>query len=156
MTCTILESTKVLILCAGESTRWGNYLGVPKQLILINGESLLERMVRLLRAQGYYDIEVISHDERLLLSNCGFFKPSRFRWTVESLLSTHSLWKDKTLVLLGDVFFTEPAIYTIINSGQGIHIYGRPGPSKYTFSQYGEIFAIMRIPIFEKWMYLNY
>ena len=142
MTYKVSESTKVLILCAGESTRWANYLDVPKQLISFNGESLMNRMVRLLHNKGFYDVVVISHDERLRLSNCGFFKPSKHRLTVETLLSTRSLWTDKTLILLGDVFFTEKAINTITNSDQGIHVYGRPGASRYTFSLHGEIFAI--------------
>jgi len=143
MTYNAVENTKILILCAGEHKRWANYLGIPKQLISINGESLLERMVRLLRNKGYYNIVIVSHDERLRLSNCGFFRPSSFRWIAQTLLSTYSLWTDKTIILLGDVFFTERAINTITKSSRGINVYGRPNVSRFTFTKYGEIFALL-------------
>lgn len=135
------ERLKIFILCAGNHTRWGNHLGIPKQLIRINGETLLDRIIRLFGKHGYHNIDIISNDERLKLSNCNFFRPSNFRWAVETFLSTQTLWKNKTLVLLGDVFYTEKAIKIILKSNQGIHFYGRPSASKFTFTPYGEIFA---------------
>lgn len=33
----------------GKGTRWNNYLNITKQEIIINGENLLERMVRQIR-----------------------------------------------------------------------------------------------------------
>ena len=36
------------ILANGEGKRWGNYKGVPKHLIEIDGETLIDRTVRLL------------------------------------------------------------------------------------------------------------
>ncbi len=136
------ENTKALILCAGNGVNWGNYLGRPKQLISINGERLLERTERLLHGRGCYDLEIVTHDERLGLSNCGFFRPPGYRWIVETLLSTYPLWSDRTIILLGDVFFTEKAIKAITVPREGIHVYGRPGPSWYTFKPHREIFAI--------------
>ena len=137
-----LEDTKIIILCAGESIRWKNYLNIPKQLAVVNGESLIQRMVRLLNQRGYYDIDIVSHNEQLKMDSCGFFKPSKKRWIVETLFASQPLWKEKTIVLLGDVFFTQHAINTIINIKHGIHIYARSGASKYTQSHWGEIFAL--------------
>ena len=37
---------KIIILADGEGKRWGNYKGVPKQLLRIDGETLLDRMIR--------------------------------------------------------------------------------------------------------------
>ena len=34
---------KYIIMAAGMGTRWNNYLGVPKHLIELNGETLLGR-----------------------------------------------------------------------------------------------------------------
>jgi len=56
---------KVLILCAGDGSRWGNYLGVPKQLVTINGETLLDRTIRLLRENQIADITIVSNDNKL-------------------------------------------------------------------------------------------
>jgi hypothetical protein len=135
-------TTRVLILCAGDGTRWGEYLGVPKQLMAINGEALLARTIRLARANGYHDIQIITHDERLHMDGAGVFRPARNRWTVETLLSTRELWTDRTLVLLGDVFFTKRAMRRISRGESGIHIYGRPDKSAYYSCSWGEIFAL--------------
>ena len=43
---------KVLILADGNGQRWNNYKGVPKQLLKINNETLLERTIRLCKANG--------------------------------------------------------------------------------------------------------
>ena len=135
------SNARVFILCAGESSRWANYLGVPKQLISFNRESLLARMVRLLREKGYNDIVVVSNDTRLRVDGCSFFQPSGYRWTVETLLSTSVLWASKNLVLLGDVYYTQQAINTIARSDECIRIYGRPRPNLFNLSLDGEIFA---------------
>lgn len=137
-----VNNTKVIILCAGDGTRWNNYLGVPKQLIPINKEPLLNRTVRLLCDSGYDDIAIIAHDNRLNLDGCDFITPPRSRWTVETLLSTHSLWEERTLVLLGDVFYTKQALATIVSPRRSVQVYGRFGASLFTFTQYGELFAI--------------
>ncbi|HUW43709.1 MAG TPA: NTP transferase domain-containing protein, partial [Bacillota bacterium] len=47
------ETKKAIVLAAGSGTRWGNYLGVPKQMIEIDGERLLLRTIRQLRARGF-------------------------------------------------------------------------------------------------------
>ena len=136
-----LINPKVVILCAGDASRWGDYLGVPKQLVTFNGESLLHRTERLLRKKGCHDITVISHDDRLRLETCSFFRPERFQCTTETFLSTRSLWGEMTLVLLGDVFYTQNAIERIVSYTNGIHVFGRPGGNLFTGSPYGEIFA---------------
>lgn len=101
---------KALILCAGNGSRWGEYLGVPKQLITINNETLLDRTVRLLNKNGNNNIEIVFNDHRVMLNHCAFYRPSKSQWIVETLLSTRDLWKGQTIILLGDVFYTERAI----------------------------------------------
>ena len=44
----------------GHGRRWGRYLGRPKHLIRLGGESLLERTVRLLKANGVDGIAISS------------------------------------------------------------------------------------------------
>ena len=55
-------SACVVIMCAGNGTRWNNYLGVPKHLINIGGETLIERVVRLLRNNNVGDIYITVKD----------------------------------------------------------------------------------------------
>lgn len=54
---------RVFILANGKATRWENYLGVDKQLIEIDGETLLKRTVRLLKENGLNDIWLIGKYE---------------------------------------------------------------------------------------------
>lgn len=133
---------KILILCAGSGSRWGDYLGIPKQLIRINKETLLDRTIRLLHENGKTDIECVSNDDRLQIKYCGLFKPSRTRWIVETIISTAKLWEKRTIILLGDVFYTKHAMQHIANFCSDIGVFGRPRPSRYTKCDHGEIFAI--------------
>ncbi len=57
--------TSAVILCAGTGDRWNNYLGIPKQLIEIGGETLLDRAIRLLKRDGVSDIHVVTHNQLL-------------------------------------------------------------------------------------------
>ena len=51
------------ILADGEAKRWNNYLGVEKPLISIDGETLLSRIVRILRENNQSDIVIIGKYE---------------------------------------------------------------------------------------------
>ena len=55
---------KYIIMAAGKGTRWNNYLGIPKHLIEINGETLLARTTRLLKENGIKNYIITSSDER--------------------------------------------------------------------------------------------
>jgi len=50
---------RIFILANGKATRWGNYLGVDKQIIEIDGEPLLNRTVRLLKENNLEDIYIV-------------------------------------------------------------------------------------------------
>ena len=38
---------KIVFTCAGNQTRWGNYMNCPKHLVAINGIPLLQRNINL-------------------------------------------------------------------------------------------------------------
>ena len=50
---------RIFILANGKASRWENYMGVDKQLIVIDGEPLLNRTVRLLKENGLNDIVIV-------------------------------------------------------------------------------------------------
>lgn len=54
---------RIFILANGDAKRWGNYLGVDKPLIQIDGETLLSRTVRLLKENGLNDIVIVGKFE---------------------------------------------------------------------------------------------
>jgi hypothetical protein len=134
---------RVVILCAGDGRRWGDYLGVPKQLIPFQGEPLLSRTVRQLRKAGYTRAPIcVSRDPRLHVEGVEPYYPARHRWTAETLAATSGLWARRTTVLLGDVFFTSHALRRIVGTQKPLVFFGRPWPSAYTLSDHGELFAL--------------
>ena len=133
----------MLLLCAGSGDRWGDHLGVPKQLVRFNKEPLLCRTVRLLA-----ELNVVAHtycvrrDERLDVCDVSGFEPSSAEFLVNTLLSTRHLWDRETIVLLGDVFYTRRAMRKIVASKEPVAFFGRPGPSALARCDHGELFGL--------------
>jgi GTP:adenosylcobinamide-phosphate guanylyltransferase len=136
------DHTRVFILCAGSSQRWNNYLGIPKQLASIGGESLLWRTVRILHAFNLHNIYVVTNNRLLTSELCYVFTPHLYRYTCETLLSTDGLWGVKNLILLGDVYYSCKTMYSIVTSKKDICFFGRPHGSAYTKCKHGELFAV--------------
>lgn len=138
---------RVIIAAAGEATRWGGYLGVPKHLApTADGEVLLARTVAQARQ--------ISNDVHVLTPADPQYElpPRRSRKVTWHEVPPHRneyehtrhLWSDtdRTVLILGDVYFTDQAIATIAaGSPSAYRVFGRFGPSKITKTPYGEIFA---------------
>lgn len=103
---------KYIIMAAGKGTRWNNHLGVPKHLIEINGETLLGRTTRLLKENGINDYIITSSDERY--KQYGKTEPQRDN---DCEIDRFQVVNDKEICYLyGDVYYTEEAIKTIINT----------------------------------------
>lgn len=101
---------KYIIMAAGEGKRWNNYLGVPKHLIEINGETLLGRTTRLLKENGIEDYVITGSDERY----------KEYGKVIEQ--SKHDCEVDRfeevaepVCYLYGDVYYSEAAIKRVIN-----------------------------------------
>lgn len=100
-------STVALILAAGEQARWEmERHPFYKQLLDVGGETIIARIWRQCRLRGPRAI-IVSRNITLRMFGDGF-KPYEgdCRWTVETLLSTHELWQERTIVLLGDVIYS--------------------------------------------------
>ena len=138
---------RAIIIAAGDATRWGNYLGVPKHLIPVDGEPIAERTIRLLKEQGVSDIFLVGLDSdlyRLEGSKLYVAKKTLEYAGADKFLSSQELWntEGRTITLFGDVFFTEQAIDKIVNdTNKAWTVYGRPTSSVITGKRYGEIFA---------------
>lgn len=147
------NNTRVIIICAGEATRWKDHLGVPKHLIPIDGEPLLNRTVRLLRHFHISDITVVSKDDpRYKIEGAKQFVATlnyEENADADKFLSSRELWNDqgRTIVLYGDVFFSLEALNTIINSKEtDWTLFCRPDASRITGHKWGECFAISFYP----------
>jgi hypothetical protein len=137
-------NTIAIIIAAGEGTRWNNYLGIPKHLISIDGETLIERTVSLLRKYSIDDIYVVSNTD-YQIANTKWYKPklNKDNYDADKFLSSIELCNKsgRTITLFGDVFFTEDAIKTIVADSSEWAVFGRHSKSSITGKPDGEIFA---------------
>ena len=138
---------KAIIIAAGEGTRWGEYLGIPKHLALVDNEPILHRTVRLLKENFVNDITVVGPDDdryKTPYSTLYIPKITPSYGDADKFLSSEELWNlsGKTITLFGDVFFTDAAIKTIITTDRNCWtVFGRSKSSHITGGKYGEIFA---------------
>lgn len=147
-------STEVVILCAGEASRWNSHLGVKqKQLIPIEGQILLERTleqvskylprkITVLAGRGEVDIFTKHCHEGVLVREIEL--PSDIETPAWKYLSSEKYWNrdGETISLLGDVWFSDSAIEKIFNAGPEDWLaFGRTANSVITGCPYGEIFA---------------
>lgn len=115
----------VLILCAGEQTRWTG--DQPKHLSDFGGEPLLLRTIRQVVTRGHTPV-VVTHQPEIKAAVAGkadVFEPEYHRWLMETIHQTRNLWDGPTVALLGDVCFTGAALDTIFRGGVGTpQLYG--------------------------------
>lgn len=107
---------RYIIMADGEGKRWGNYKGVPKHLITVEGETILERTIRLLIKLGIdkTDIWVTSSDPRYKAIWNNTIPQSIKDCELERF--EESLINGPVCYLYGDVYYTEPAMQTIIET----------------------------------------
>lgn len=146
----------VTILCGGLQTRWNNYKGTPKHFAVMNGEILLHRTLKQLENLNLKkeNIFVVINEDTDMnyyttnhFINVNLYKiktPDNTHTEAYKFLSSEKLWngQGRTVVLLGDVYFTNEAIETIIlDKDTDWKVYGRYGPSNLTKKGGGEMFA---------------
>ena len=118
---------KVFSLCAGRQVKFTKVYFPPKQTIMVGGEMLIERQTRQVRERGHL-LSVVGNDQLLLslVENFGyhFFVPTKRRFTVETLYATREEWKGRTIILLGDVFYTEETMDRIFSVDYPMTFFG--------------------------------
>lgn len=153
---------KAIIVCAGEATRWGGYLGVTKHLAEISGEPILHRTVRLIREHhtpvpGDPDLSIFvvapAGDDRYNVDGATTFIPTNdpAHHDLNKFLNSRELWETKgarrTLVVYGDVYFTDYAMRTIMtDQHKDWRLYGRAFNSTPMAAECGECFAFSWYP----------
>jgi len=138
--------TTYIIVAGGKSTRWKNYKGIEKHMIEFDGEPIIERTIRLLRTHGVEDIVVASDNSKYKFKGAGLYKPKYDPKYIDAnkYMDSKPIWnkEGRTVILFGDVYFTESAIYKIVNDfSRRWMLYGRSGPSNIG-KPYSEPFGI--------------
>ena len=143
---------RAILLAQGTGNRWQDasgspYLGRPKQLVEIDGATLLGRTVRLLTARGVA-VTVVGPDERFRVGGADFAtleNPRNPPNDMAKFLNTRHLWSQdgRTLMLWGDCFYTEDAVSKIVNHPESdLHYFRRTGSSDVTGHKWDESFAV--------------
>ena len=139
---------RAVICAAGLGSRWHNYLGTRKHLARVEGERLLDRTVRLLRENGLTDIWITNHhDFRYEVPGATCYEVAYAEHATTARKYTWPKWLNgaevdgRTLLMLGDVYYTDATIKTMITPTPGFHQYGRLAPSKTTGKPGAEMFG---------------
>lgn len=124
---------RVLIACAGDGTRWGNHTGVPKHLVRLAGEPILERAVRLVveLAPGV-DVRVVVNDlddtrYKVSGSKRATARLGSAAGDVDKIASSRHLWAKTgpTVVLFGDVWWHRDALAAVLAGRDEWAAFGR-------------------------------
>jgi len=137
---------RAIIIAAGKATRWNDYKKTNKHFIEIDHEPILHRTVRLLRENHVDDIWIIGKDKQYKTEGSNLYIPkfTKEYGDADKFLSSRELWskEGKTLVIYGDVYFTEDAIQQIVHyRHEDWLLFARPFGSRLTGKGCGECFA---------------
>lgn len=143
---------RVLVLAQGTGRRWDDsdgrpYLGIPKHLVEVDGETLLARQVRQFTDRGCEVVVVAPDDPRyrvggrlVTLESTG---PSGTN--MDKFLATRHLWSTggRTVITWGDFFYSDELADSIVNLDvDDYHVWRRPGRSKVTGARWDESAAV--------------
>lgn len=138
--------TRVIILAAGDGSRWGDFRGTPKHLTKVEGKVLLERTAKQF-LKYTDDVCIVGLDERYKVDGTSLYivKAPNTNWKdAAKFLSSQQLWKTdgRTILVFGDVYFTSEAVKTIMTNKDSFKFFLRSGPSSFTGCAWKEIFGI--------------
>lgn len=143
-----MSGTVAIVIAAGEATRWAGAYGIArKHHIVIDGERIIDRTVRLIRRHTDV-VYVVARP-----GDDGYDVPGALRvdaqldpafGDADKFLSSRALWNrhGRTVVVYGDCYFTSDAIRTIFTeSRRKWLLFCRFGASTVTGATSGECWA---------------
>ena len=124
-------NSHTFILCAGEASRFP--YGLTKQLMTIEGVSILARTIRQLKTCRHWQgrIFVVTHRPDIACEagkeGAEVIEPEDRRYTCASALSTRDAWTEETKILMGDVFWTSDALDQFMSPHHSTLVYATDG-----------------------------
>ena len=133
-----------VIVAGGLAKRWGNYGGVAKHFVEIDGEPIILRTIRQSSALFDRTVAVVPQFGYVSGVDREILAPEETRgrepWKV---LSSKEEWSSgRTTLLYGDVYFTDTAIKKISTTTAPLAFLMRWAKSERTGKPHGEIYAI--------------
>ncbi|NMA32751.1 MAG: NTP transferase domain-containing protein [Alphaproteobacteria bacterium] len=147
------QSTKVIILCGGISSRWNNYLNVEKHFAKFGNKTVIENTIDILNKFNC-EICILAHNDNVHLFsylNVELITISSENAKLEfyKLKGTYGHWNEtgKTIILMGDVWFTKKALVKIlISTSDKLLFWGRQQRNYLTNCNHGELFGLSFYP----------
>ncbi len=104
---------KYVVMADGKGTRWNNYNDIPKHFVCVEGERLLERIVRLFKEKDpACEMIITSHDPRYEVAGAVRYEPKNNVLEIDRF--TRELIGDDVCFLYGDTFYSESAVESIV------------------------------------------
>lgn len=108
----------IVIPAGGDGKRWNDFLGTRKQFAPVNGEMIIERLIRLFSDLGHMYFVTKPGYELTHPNVTSVYTESdlEMEWLdIAKVASTVPYWShdDVTLILLGDVYWTEEGAETV-------------------------------------------
>jgi len=115
---------KYIIMSNGAGTRWNNHNNIPKQLIEIEGETLLSRTVRLIKNNNpAAQVIITTKDRRLQTKGAELYAPEQDGLEIDRF--TYELIERNVCFLYGDTYYTAKAIKEIVSAqGKDVLFFG--------------------------------
>lgn len=106
---------RYVIMADGKGSRWHHYMGHEKHEISIDGETLLQRTVRLIRERdAEAEVIITSHNPAFEVESALRYEPKNNVYEIDRF--TEELIGDDVCFLYGDVFYTEKTLDTIVRN----------------------------------------
>ena len=127
----VRRAPSVVILASGVAQRWGGLQ--HKQLVPIAGRPLLLRTIEQLATRWDVRPTVVTHHEPIAqtvdnMTDTLALESNERRWIAETALNSRAAWGDPTLLLAGDVYWTDAALDLACHFNTG-------GPVRYLVTQ---------------------
>ena len=118
---------KAIFIAAGEGSRMGHLTQeIPKPLVDVNGKSIIERQLNLLKNNKISDITIITgpHKEKFNFKNINYVNDKKFKEhdQLGSLMFARDSINGEVIILFADIIFEESILEQILQSKSEISI----------------------------------
>ena len=118
---------KAIVIAAGEGSRMGKLTqNIPKPLVMVNGKSIIERQLSILKQNKILDVIIItgSHNEKFTFKNVVYVNDLDHKKhdTLGSLITARDYMNDEIIITYADQIFDEKIIESINNFSGDIGI----------------------------------
>ena len=111
---------KAIILAAGDGSRMGKLTqNIPKPLVMVNGKSIIERQLSILKQNKILDVIIVtgSYNEKFNFKNVVYVNDLEHKKhdTLGSLITARDYMNDEIIITYSDLVFEKAVIDQVIN-----------------------------------------